>query len=141
MMLAHIYRLKDNTRVPGVTTIIGRFKESGGLIHWAWQLGIDGKDYREVRDTAAEAGTCAHTMVEAHIRKREFDPAPYSEEVLAKAKVSFGAFLEWADQTQLKPVESELSLVSEKYRYGGTLDAMLVKGKLSLGDWKTSNRI
>ena len=29
------YRI-DGKRVPSVTTIIGRFKESGALLRWAW---------------------------------------------------------------------------------------------------------
>lgn len=29
------YYTKAGVRVPGVTTVIGRFKDSGGLIHWA----------------------------------------------------------------------------------------------------------
>jgi hypothetical protein len=29
------YRNAEGVRVPGVTTIIGRFKDSGGLINWA----------------------------------------------------------------------------------------------------------
>jgi len=58
-----IYRTKDGVRVPSVTTIIGRFKESGGLIHWAWALGMEGKDYRQVRDSAADAGSLAHSMI------------------------------------------------------------------------------
>lgn len=135
------YRLADNTRVPGVTTIIGKFKEAGGLIHWAWQLGIDGKDYREVRDQAAGIGNIAHDMVECHIRGKEFDPSPYDKPDVDKAENSFLAFLEWAGQTSLKPIETETSLISEKHRFGGTLDAMLVSGKLALGDWKTSNSI
>ena len=61
------YYLADGSHVPSVTTIIGRFKESGGLIHWAWALGKEGKDYREVRDKAADAGTMAHDAVEAWV--------------------------------------------------------------------------
>src|SRR3990172_5098664 len=95
------YHTKDDSRVPGVTTVLGRFKEAGGLIHWAWQLGKEGKDYREVRDKAADAGTLAHSAVEAWIHKQDFTFAG-EPEVVAKAQKSFGAFLEWADQTQLK---------------------------------------
>lgn len=135
------YRTEDGCRVPGVTTIIGKFKEAGGLIHWAWQLGIDGQDYREVRDKAAGIGNIAHDMVECHIRGREFDPSPYDKADVDKAENSFLAFLEWAGQTNLKAIETETSLISEKHRFGGTLDAMLVSGKLALGDWKTSNSV
>ena len=33
------YRLKSGESVPGVTTIIGRFKDSGGLLWWAFEQG------------------------------------------------------------------------------------------------------
>jgi len=38
-------------------------------------------------------------------------------------------------------VEQETPLVSEKYQFGGTLDAIMVNGELALGDWKTSNAV
>lgn len=136
------YVAADGQKIPGTTTVIGRFKESGGLIHWAWKLGTEGKNYREVSGDAASAGTIAHDMVECFIRKKEFVAPPgTTEDVMGKASVAFGAFLEWADTTKLETVETETRMVSEKYRYGGTLDAMLIRGKLSLGDWKTSNSL
>lgn len=135
------YRTADGKRVPGVTTIIGKFKEAGGLIHWAWQLGMDGQDYRDVRDKAAGIGNIAHDLVEAHIRGTEMDLRQFDKDDLSKAENSFLAFLEWAEQTKLKAVETETSLISEQHRFGGTLDAMLVGGKLALGDWKTSNSV
>jgi len=61
------YRTPEGERVVGVTTVLSRFKESGGLIHWAWQQGRDGLDYRESRDKAANAGSIAHTLVELDI--------------------------------------------------------------------------
>ncbi len=65
------YRLKDGAKVPGVTSVISRFKESGGLIHWAWKCGVDGIDYRQARDKAAEAGLIAHDMIDAWIHGRQ----------------------------------------------------------------------
>lgn len=134
------YFTKDGKRVPSVTTILGRFKDSGGLIHWAWNLGKEGKDYREVRDAAADAGTLAHQAVEdwIHGEETKWDGEP---EVVFKAKTAFGAFQEWANQTQLRITHTELPLVSEKYRFGGTFDAILVQGKRAMGDWKSSNAI
>lgn len=132
------YFLDDGTKVPGVTTVLSRFKESGGLIHWAWNEGMEGRDYRETRDAAANAGTIAHALVECDIRAKAFDPSGHQTEALEKAYMAFAAYLEWKEQTNLKPVASEVALISEKHRFGGTLDAMLVNGKLSLGDVKTS---
>jgi len=56
------YRLKDGTRVPGVTTIIGRFKDSGGLLYWAFEQGQAAErgeisNLYDKRDEAADAGT------------------------------------------------------------------------------------
>ena len=135
------YYLKDGvTRVPSVTTILGRFKEAGGLMHWAWDCGMKGLDYRKVRDAAADAGTMAHAAVDDWIHKR---PVTFTgdPEICGKAKTAFEAFLEWANQTQLVVTHTEMPLVSEKYRFGGTFDAILVKGKRSMGDWKSSNAI
>lgn len=134
------YFVSDGTRVPSVTTILSRYKESGGLIHWAWSLGAEGKDYREERDKAADAGTLAHQMIEqwAQGAQPSVTGAP---EVVAKAEMAFSAFLEWAGQSQLQIIHSEVPLISEQHRFGGTLDAMLVNGKLSLGDWKSANAV
>lgn len=136
------YFLQDGTKVPSVTTICGRFKESGGLINWAWKLGKEGRDYREVRDIAADAGTLAHAAADAWIHGRE-NPLDTTEkgEILDKAQTAYGAFLEWTEQTQLVVTDTELPLISERYCFGGTFDAILVKGKRALGDWKTSNAL
>ena len=67
------YKDSKGTRLPGTTTIINRFKESGGLIHWAWTVGRDGGDYRKARDKAADAGTIAHDMIEQFIRSQGID--------------------------------------------------------------------
>jgi hypothetical protein len=136
------YFLKDGvTKVPSVTTVLGRFKESGGLIHWAWEQGKSGKDYREVRDSAADCGTMAHEAVEKWLQGEEFKWVYPLSDVTQRAQRAFAAFMEWAGQTQLKVTHTEVPLISEKHKFGGTLDAMLIQGKRSLGDWKTSNKV
>ena len=65
----------------------------------------------------------------------------YDLNTIQQAIRAFGSCLEWKRQTKLEVLESELPLISEKYRFGGTLDAMLIQSKLSLGDWKTSANI
>lgn len=137
------YKTADGKRVPGVTTIVSRFKDSGGLIHWAWQQGIDGKNYRETRDNAADAGGIAHDMIEADILGK---PTPEflssSPGHVALALKALDAFRTWRDQVKLEILETEVPLISERYRYGGTLDALaLVAGKVVLLDWKTSNGV
>jgi len=136
------YFLSDGARVPGVTTILGRFKDMGGLLHWAWEEGCAGRDYRETRDAAADAGTLAHAMVEAEIRGKRFVvPEDTPPEIRNKACQAYSMYNEWATQTRLQPLVTEVQLVSEQHRFGGTLDVVLVGGRRLLGDWKTSGAI
>lgn len=138
------YRLADGTRVPGTTTIIGRFKESGALLRWAWKQGRDGKELYEERDTAGEIGTAAHGMVEAHIKGGDPETAlaELAPEHHEKARGSFKAYLSWASMSRLEIIDQEMMLVSEQYRFGGTPDAIgKVNGELCLIDWKTSNGV
>lgn len=137
------YFLKDGTKVPSVTTVISRFKDSGALIWWAWNEGKEGRDYRDTRDRAASAGTMAHALVEAHIHKQPrpliFDDLDTT--VIARAEKAFAAFLEWAQQTNLQVTHTEMPLVSEQYKFGGTFDAILLGNRRAMGDWKSSNGV
>jgi len=157
------YYTKEGKRVPSVTTVLSRFKESGALIHWAagqaaeyvsihcpreptreavLRLCDDAKNaYREVKQQAADAGMLAHAAVENWIHGLPVDFSGFPEEITGKAKTAFGSFLEWADQTQLKVTETETSLVSEKYGFAGTMDAIMIRGKRACGDWKSSSGI
>ena len=65
-----IYKNHRGTRLPSVTTIIGRFKESGGLLYWANQQGLEGKTLDEARVEVTTPGTLAHRAVEDHINGR-----------------------------------------------------------------------
>lgn len=151
------YFTADGTRVPGTTTIIGRFKDSGALIKWAYRQGREheslaaaGKpapsDLYEVSQAAADIGTAAHAMVEASIKGESPDAALATFNLPAdaqdKARSSFAAYTDWASMTRLEIVAQEMLLVSERYRFGGTPDAIgRVNGKLCLIDWKTSNAV
>lgn len=142
------YRNKDGARIPGTTTIIGRFKDSGGLLYWAFEQGKAaerGEISRlyDKRDEAAESGTLAHSLVEAHIQGVEPNvPENVSEGVLSEARAAFDAYLSWERMTKLKIVEQEIQLVSKDYQFGGCPDAIgEIDGKLCLVDWKTSNGI
>ena len=135
------YFTADGTRVPSVTTITGRFKEAGGLVHWAWALGKEGKDYREIRDAAANAGTLAHEMIDAHIHGVGSEISG-DEETVSKAKSAFNAYMNWQQNSQFKIEWTERQLVSERYKFGGTPDAFgTINNQPVLIDWKTSNAV
>jgi hypothetical protein len=140
-------------KLPGTTTVIGRFKESGGLVQWAYKSGREhermvaqGKEaprhLYDVVDAAALAGNVAHDMIEAHILGKEFKPE-VPDEILSKAANSFNQFLEWREQSRIEIVATERAYVSERHQFGGTVDAIGRdgKGRIVLLDWKTSNAV
>lgn len=131
------YRIKDGTRVPGVTTITGKLKPAEALMSWAVKETLAGRDYKATRDAAADAGSLAHAAVEAWIRRKPFLWPPDSD-IVTRGYRAFGAFEKWAHQTKLQIVEPEVSLVSERYRFGGTMDALLLDGRRAISDWKSS---
>jgi hypothetical protein len=131
----------NGERIPGVTTILGRFKNAGPLMHWAWECGVSGKDYRQVRDEAASIGTVAHAMVESYIHGEEFDLAAVPSEIITPAQRSFSAFLEWAESHKFQVTDVEIQMISPTYRYGGTIDGCLISSKRVIFDVKTSNAV
>ena len=139
----------DGEKVPGVTTIIGRFKDSGGLLYWAFeqgkaaQRGEIAKLY-DKRDSAAEAGTLAHSLVEAHIHGFPLpDISLQPPEIAKQATQGYENYLRWQDDNKIKIVYQELELVSKEHLYGGCPDAigMDSRGNLAILDWKTSNGV
>lgn len=144
-----VYKNKAGKRVKRTTTIINRFKESGGLVYWAWDLGMQGIDYRDERNKAADAGTIAHEMIESYFTNNQFDSFQYDHCLVEIAKTAFESFLQWYTHSPIKPLKasngrvmSEVQLVSEKYQYGGTIDLVAFYGdKLCLFDWKTSKSL
>lgn len=138
------YKLANGDRIPSVTTVIGRFKDSSALMFWAFEQGKSGKTrlYEEA-EKAADVGTLVHATVEARIKKRQ---APTLEgltpEQQDQAASSFAAYLAWEKSTKLKLIQSEIALVSEKHRYGGTLDGVgIVNKQRCLFDLKTSGAV
>lgn len=142
----------DGEKLPGTTTVIGRFKESGGLLQWAFKQGQSGaSNLYEQRDKAADIGTAAHSMIEAHINEEDpiqvlskLAPADGGTDFIEKAKNAFDMYLKWEKQTGIKLLSKyqEIQLVSPQYKFGGTPDAIgEIDGEIVLLDWKTSNGV
>jgi len=142
------YFTKAGVKVPGTTTIIGRFKDAGALIQWAWNRGkyFPDEPLYQTRDEAANIGTAAHAMVEASIRGTDPQLAiadfVLDDKGRTKAESAHKAYMTWASMSHLEVVDQEMLLVSEQYEFGGTPDAIgRVNGELCLVDWKTSNGV
>lgn len=147
-----IYKLENGKRVQGVTTILSVLAKPA-LIKWANNLGLEGIDSSHYTDTAARIGTLAHHIIQVELENQksgniladkliEPDTSMYGKTEIEKAYKSVASFTAWQKQHDISVIETELQLVSEKYKYGGTIDLLaIVDGKITLVDFKTGSGI
>ncbi len=136
-----IYKLADGTRVPGVTTILGVLNKPA-LVPWANRLGLEGIDSSKYTDESARIGTLAHYLVQCHLTGENPDTSTYGSFEIDKAENALLSYYEWEKTRQIEPIENELPLISEQYRYGGTIDCYCkINGEFWLLDFKTGKAI
>lgn len=151
-----VYKTADGKRAPGVTTVLGVL-DKAALLPWAAGLeralvlehaGAGTLDalprqyaFEAKRDKAADLGTITHARIEAWLKGTELDPDGLPADLYAESVHGYERFREWWFGEGLQVVASELPLVSERYRVGGTLDVVArdAAGELVLVDIKTSN--
>ena len=143
----------NGEKYPGTTTVIGRFKDSGGLLHWAFaqgKLAEQGKIQKlyDKANEAADIGTAAHSAIETHVNGGNPEAAINTllqvPEDRLKAMNAFALYLKWEQQTGIKMISKyqEIQLVCPQYKFGGTPDAIgEINGEIVLLDWKTSNGV
>ena len=136
------YHLANDDRVPGVTTVLGLLAKPA-LVPWANGLGFDGINSTVYVDNLAGAGTLAHCLIQTHLTGGgTADYFGYTLEQIALAESALASFCSWEAGKSLETQETELALVSEEHRYGGTLDWYgLLDGRPTLVDFKTSEAI
>jgi len=115
------YFLKDGTRVPGTTTITG-VMDKPALVKWANGLGLQGITVDKYVDELATIGTLAHYLIECHCQNIKPDLSDYTPNQVSFAENSAIKWIMWQDQVKFIPEHNEKILVSERHRFGGTLD-------------------
>jgi len=132
------YRDKDGKHLPGVTTIIGDIIAKPQLIHWAWKLGKQGKDYRQVRDKAGDIGTIAHELIWGDLTGEKPKLGDYSENNIKTARIAFDGFLKFKKDITLKTILMEKHFTCETLKFGGTPDWYgVINSRHVLLDFKT----
>ena len=141
------YKTADGTRVPSVTTILGILNKPA-LVKWANNLGLQGIDSSKFVDEKARIGTLAHAMIQAFIsaeisgEQMELNLLDYTPNQQKQAGLSYLKFSKWWKENDIEPIVSEKYLISEDYRYGGTIDFFCkLNGEHTLVDFKTSKAI
>ena len=139
------YKALDGKRVPSVTTIIDGQLGWNKRVLMAWQkrMAEAGEDPDKIRDKSADIGTLAHYMIECYLLEETPELGDYSSNDIAMAKNAYDAFLLWWKDAGLVFAASEMGLVSEKHRFGGTIDLLAKnkEGETVLIDFKTSNGV
>jgi len=132
-------------RVPSVTTIIGSNLGWNTRILMAWQAKLfrEGKDPDDVTQKACDVGSMVHEMIEHHIYgQEEFDTGDAPVDQIAIAVRGLQSYVKWEKDNNVEYLESELRMCSIDLIVGGTADAIaMVNGKVTLIDFKTSNRV
>ena len=138
-----VYKTSDGERLPGVTTVINELGwNKNMLIAWSRREALAGNDPDKIKNEAARPGTLMHSFIEGHIKGEKVDTVDFTENQIELAKNSYFAFVEWEKAMKPKYLGTEIQLVSEKYRFGGTADMVgEIGGELVLADWKTSKGI
>lgn len=137
-----ILKLKDGTRVPGSTTIVGLL-DKPFLVPWANKLGKQGIDVTEYVNKTAKQGTIIHSIIESHNTKTEVDLSEYTDdEINIATDIFYKHYMEWEKLHTVEPLNSEMSLVSEEYKFGGIVDFYcILDGVYTVIDFKTSKQI
>ena len=136
-----IYQLPDTTTVPSVTQVLNVLNKPA-LVHWAWKLGIENRDYKVERNKAANIGTLTHQMIIYFLKGQTLDCSQWQHNELEKANTYFAQFLEWHKTVQLEPILIEEPLVDNTYSFGGTPDCFaLLNDTSTIIDFKTSKAI
>lgn len=139
------YLNKAGDAIPGTSDITKRFADKSALLYWAFNQGKLG--LKTLYDNVAlDIGTAVHMMAELDLKGQPDDDIEFyitttlrDPDHLDKARAAFKAFRQWRAKFHVEPHVQEVSLISEKHQFGGTLDTVAhIRNGLGLLDFKTS---
>lgn len=148
-----------NTAMEVLDEAIHLLQEGSPKVAVSQFLGTNPRDRADCRSTSTKAltaGTAAHNLIEEYIHASGGERITYKKlsprelaarksitvETATQACQAFSAFLDWMDMTNFELMETEVPLVSEEYKYGGTIDCVGRLGdKVVILDWKTSKAV
>lgn len=141
-----IYKDLKGVEVPSVTTVL-KVLNKPALVSWANSLGFKRQSYKKELERTARVGTLVHSYAEERFNKklfrdmkRAFRLDDFSRE---QALSAYNGFKMWLrDNKDLEVIASEKELVSNKNKYGGTIDLIAkIDGETFIVDFKTSAKV
>ncbi|MCL2793600.1 MAG: hypothetical protein FWD87_10990 [Spirochaetaceae bacterium] len=154
---------KNGIEYPSVTTILGILDKSAALKQWAANCACEhirnnleviknpqgahdidqllkeaATAFNRTSEKALDIGSQVHNAIERYIKEKR----DLSGELPEGVQNGFLAFLEWESKNHVVWEKSEIEIVSTKYGYAGTADAIaVINGHRYLIDFKTSKAI
>ena len=105
------------------------------------QIGLATLYCGNCRDVLPTLGAMCGVPAPKTSEGRDLTATLRDEDERDKARAAFGAFKQWRADFAVEPHVQELSLVSEKMQYGGTIDNVAhIRNGLGLVDFKTSSK-
>jgi hypothetical protein len=129
-------------RWKGATTIGGLAKDAAGIIWKANQLGLEGINTKDEWGDKMDSGTLAHALAESHITGINHPiESEWKPEVWKQGMTGYKAFQKFLKGSDINIVQTELSLMSPEWLFGGTIDAISENDEISIIDYKTGKSI
>lgn len=168
----HAYFLRENGKerpLQGVTSVLGVIAKPA-LIGWAAKMACEyigdnshpcpqsedwihisaytlreaATAYAKTRDTAAEAGTDLHALVEDYVGAciANTAGAPFADGTIEQQYAAIHPFINWAIKENIRFIAAEQRLYSKELSIAGTCDLIFEKdGKRYIGDIKTYKKL
>lgn len=132
------YRNAIGEIIGSVTTILNELNKPA-LVRWANRLGLQGIDSTKYKDELAEIGTLTHYLIMCRMHEEEPEVDEYSLKQIDLAQECYQKYINWEALNPIRPIMSEVPLISERYQYGGTPDLYALCDKdLIIVDFKTN---
>jgi len=134
--------------IPSVTWITGYVYKGIGFYKWLSEKGWDEAEAAKME--AGDKGSKIHSAIEQLITGAsvKLDDKYFSrmsetdEELKPEEYAAIMSFKNWYDETKPKFIMQETTVISEKYNFAGTVDAVAKIGdQLYIIDWKTSQYV
>lgn len=132
--MGHTPTIIDGVEYPSVTEIIGIVNKPF-LARWRGKIGNAKAD--QISRESADIGKQVHACIEKFLKGEMVTFCGADEHV----KPPFVAWFDWWRASKYTCRAQEIKVISKKYKYGGTFDAVIQDeiGHTLLVDWKISN--
>ena len=133
--------------IPSVTWIAGHYPKGIAFYKWLAEKGWD--ESQALKNAAGDKGSRVHKAIEMIIDGEEVqmdsrlaNNEGVEEELSVEEYEAIVSFTEWANESKPKFLLKEVTVISKKYGYAGTVDAVAeIDGQVWVIDWKTSQYI